>query len=57
LQKPADSVGVAMARNEQTHYKTFWAMVIAQKTPTNGHKVAPDNSLNNVKGFICKYLC
>jgi uncharacterized protein YkwD len=57
LQKPADSVGVAMARNEQTRYKTFWAMVIAQKTPTNGHKVAPDNSLNNVKGFICKYLC
>jgi cysteine-rich secretory family protein len=29
----ADSVGVAVARNEQTQYKTFWAMVIAEKTP------------------------
>ena len=29
----ADSVGVAVARNEQTHYKTFWAMVIADKAP------------------------
>jgi uncharacterized protein YkwD len=27
----ADSVGVAFARNEQTRYKTFWAMVIADK--------------------------
>ena len=29
----ADSVGVAVARNEQTRYKTFWAMVIADKAP------------------------
>jgi hypothetical protein len=29
----ADSVGVAMARNEQTRYKTFWALVIAEKSP------------------------
>src|SRR4051794_24977636 len=29
----ADSVGVAVARNEQTRYKTFWAMVIADKLP------------------------
>jgi len=29
----ADSVGVAVARNEGTRYKTFWAMVIADKAP------------------------
>jgi Cysteine-rich secretory protein family len=28
----ADSVGVAVARNDQTRYKTFWAMVIADKS-------------------------
>jgi uncharacterized protein YkwD len=33
LQAKADSVGLAMARNEQTRYKTFWAMVIAEKLP------------------------
>jgi hypothetical protein len=33
LQTNADSVGVAVARNEQTRYKTYWAMVIADKTP------------------------
>ena len=33
LQSQADSVGVAMARNDQTRYKTFWAMVIADKAP------------------------
>jgi hypothetical protein len=33
LQAKADSVGVAVARNEQTRYKTYWAMVIADKTP------------------------
>jgi len=31
LQSKADSVGVAVARNEQTRYKTYWAMVIAEK--------------------------
>jgi uncharacterized protein YkwD len=41
LQPNADSVGVAVARNDQTRYKTFWAMVIAQKLPTRkDHKVA-----------------
>jgi uncharacterized protein YkwD len=29
----ADSVGVAVVHNEQTRYKTFWAMVIADKAP------------------------
>src|ERR1700737_2152879 len=33
LQSQADSVGVAVARNDQTRYKTFWAMVIAEKSP------------------------
>jgi hypothetical protein len=35
---PGDSVGVAVARNEQTRYKTFWAMVIADKTPKKKEK-------------------
>ncbi|HVR58549.1 MAG TPA: CAP domain-containing protein, partial [Pseudolabrys sp.] len=30
LQARADSVGVAVARNENTRYKIFWAMVIAE---------------------------
>ena len=33
LQARADSVGVAVAHNEQTRYKIFWAMVIAEKAP------------------------
>lgn len=33
LQSKANSVGVAMARNEKTPYKTYWAMVIADKLP------------------------
>ena len=33
LQSKADIVGVAVARNEQTRYKTYWAMVIAEKPP------------------------
>jgi uncharacterized protein YkwD len=57
LQAPADIVGVAVARNEQSRYKTYWAMVIAQKTPPGGRKAAPGNPLNHVKSFFCKYLC
>jgi uncharacterized protein YkwD len=30
LQFHADSVGIAVVRNAQTRYKTFWAMVIAE---------------------------
>jgi uncharacterized protein YkwD len=33
LQARADSVGVAVARNDQTRYTYFWAMVIAEKAP------------------------
>jgi hypothetical protein len=32
LQAQADTVGVAMARNDQTRYKTFWSMEIADKS-------------------------
>ena len=35
LRARADSVGVAFARNENTKYKTYWAMVIAEKSPNN----------------------
>jgi hypothetical protein len=31
LQPKADIVGIAVARNEQTPYKTYWAIVIAEK--------------------------
>ena len=34
LRAKADSVGVAFARNENTKYKTYWAMVIAEKSPS-----------------------
>jgi uncharacterized protein YkwD len=68
----ADSVGVAVARNEQTRYKTFWAMVIADKLPKRKEpKVAAqeknverheksgssENPLSMVKDFVCKYVC
>jgi uncharacterized protein YkwD len=33
LQSKADIVGVAVARNDQTRYKTYWAMVIAEAPP------------------------
>src|SRR5258708_4392636 len=32
LQSKADSVGVAVAHNDGTRYKTYWAMVIAAQT-------------------------
>jgi S1-C subfamily serine protease len=34
LQLKADSIGIAVARNDQTRYKTFWALVIAEKSGT-----------------------
>jgi hypothetical protein len=65
LQTQADSVGVAVARNDQTRYKTFWAMVIAEKSPkrkdrkaTVGGDIGPsENAIHAVKNFVCKYLC
>jgi uncharacterized protein YkwD len=72
LQARADSIGVAVARNDQTRYKTYWALVIAEKAPKKkGNKVAAqetsvkrrttsgdsDTPLSAVKKLVCKYLC
>jgi uncharacterized protein YkwD len=72
LQSKADSVGVAVARNDQTRYKTFWAMVIAEKSPKRkDRKVAAggetlergeslgtsENPTSAIRNFVCKYLC
>jgi uncharacterized protein YkwD len=72
LQSKADSVGVAVARNEQTRYKTFWAMVIAEKSPKakvrktasqqavserGNNSDGAENLIGTVKSFVCKYLC
>jgi uncharacterized protein YkwD len=72
LQSKADSVGVAVARNERTRFKIFWAMVIAEKSPkrkerkvtaTEGsverreNAVPIENPVSTVKNFLCKYLC
>src|SRR5712671_7353758 len=70
LQSRADSVGVAVAHNDQTRYKTFWAMVIAEKSPKKKERKAAaqeriverhespgnsENPLSTVKNFVCKY--
>ena len=71
LQSKADIVGVAVAYNEQTRYKTYWAMVIAEKPSKKGPKVAAEreaaerqdsaggsgNPINTIQNFVCKYLC
>ena len=72
LQSKADVVGVAVARNEQTRYKTYWAMVIAERPskkkelkPTAERKTAEheesagssENPLSAIKNLVCKYLC
>jgi hypothetical protein len=72
LQSEADSVGVAVAHNDKTRYKTFWAMVIADKAPKKkGRKVAAEGAIrgNNgnfeisedpistFKNTVCKFLC
>jgi uncharacterized protein YkwD len=38
LQAHADTIGVAVARNDQTRYKTFWAFVIADKSAGTNKK-------------------
>ena len=57
----ADSVGVAVARNNETQYRTFWAMVIADKSPKRKDRKAgvgtSENAISTVKHFVCKYLC
>ncbi len=72
LQSRADIVGVAVARNEQTRYKTYWAMVIAEKPSkkkepkaTAERKTAErqenawnsENPISTIKNLVCKYLC
>ena len=72
LQSEADSVGVAVVRNEQTRWKTYWAMVIADKSPKKkGRKVTADaaagggnggagmseNPLTTLKNTVCKIFC
>jgi uncharacterized protein YkwD len=73
LQSEADSVGVAVVRNEQTRWKTYWAMVIADKSPKKkGRKVTADaaaggggngsagiseNPLTALKDTVCKIFC
>ncbi len=72
LQSKADSVGVAVARNNQTRYRTFWAMVIAEKSAKRkDRKIAADgvasqrggnpgtseNPISAIKKFVCKFLC
>jgi uncharacterized protein YkwD len=72
LQSKADIVGVAVARNDQTRFKTYWAMVIAE-TPPKKQKPAvaaerktserqesvgsSENPISTIKNFVCKYLC
>ena len=70
LQSRADSVGVAVSRNAHTRYKTFWAMVIAEKSPpkakdrtinADGTTAAPHghagNPLTAIKKLVCKFFC
>ncbi|NVO15951.1 MAG: CAP domain-containing protein [Rhodoplanes sp.] len=72
LMSRADSVGVAVARNEQTAYKTYWAMVIADKAPKpKGGKPGidhgirgragvvwgSDDAVTTVKNVVCKIFC
>jgi|SRR5882724_10491697 len=72
LQSKADIVGVAVARNEQTRYKIYWAMVIAERPskkkelkPTAERKTAErqestgssENPISTIKNFVCKYIC
>lgn len=43
LLRDADSVGVAVARNESTRYKVYWAMVIGRKeTKRHAEMAGPD---------------
>jgi uncharacterized protein YkwD len=72
LQSSADSIGVAVARNDQMRYKVYWAMVIAQKSrkkkdrrvavETVVHERREDgktsaNPFSTIKSVVCKYLC
>jgi hypothetical protein len=47
LLRDADSIGVAVARNENTRYKVYWAMVIGRKETKRRTEMAagPDAGL------------
>ena len=61
LQPQADSVGVAVARNDQTRYKTFWAMVIAEKSPKKKDRKAAEGKVSvasaNLRGDAERLPC
>jgi hypothetical protein len=71
LQSKADIVGVAVAYNEATRYKTYWAMVIAEEPSKKESQVAAGretaehrgsagstgNPISSIKNFVCNYLC
>ena len=72
LQSKANIVGVAVARNDQTRYKTYWTMVIAEVPPKKKEpRVAAErkaserhenvnsseNPISTIKNFVCKHLC
>jgi uncharacterized protein YkwD len=72
LQSKADIVGFAVARNEQTRYKTYWAMVIAERpSKKNAPKATEERKpaerqesagssggpINTIKNLVCRYLC
>jgi hypothetical protein len=72
LQSHADTIGVAVARNDQTRYKTFWAFVIADKstgtTKKKGTRVVADedrpynwgssySSLDNPFTSVKNFVC
>jgi hypothetical protein len=63
LQPQADSIGIAVARNDQTQYKTFWALVIADRSPKMREHKRPgkgggaEDPMTGVKNFVCKYFC
>ena len=71
LQSKADTIGVAVARNDHTRYKSYWAMVIADKSAKKTDRrmaaaegsqhrensESSDNPISALKTFVCKYLC
>ena len=63
LQPQADSIGIAVARNDQTQYKTFWALVMADRSSKTRERKpvakggATDDPITGVKNIVCKYFC
>jgi len=72
LKARANSIGVAFARNDNTRYKTYWSMVIAEKSAKKkrprvvseesvvehrANSAALPNPVDSLKNFVCKYVC